>query len=80
MSLYRIVYGKPCHLHMELKHKAYWLLNELDEIRNDEYENSKIHKEKFKEFHDNKILREKNLMLVKKLCFIILDSTCFLES
>jgi hypothetical protein len=65
---------------MELKHKAYWLLNELDEIRNDAYENSKIHKEKFKEFHDNKILREKNLMLVKKLCFIILDSTCFLES
>jgi len=66
---------------MELKHKAYWLLNELDEIRNDAYENSKIHKEKkFKEFHDNKILREKNLMLVKKFCFIILDSTCFLES
>jgi hypothetical protein len=44
---------------MELKHKAYWLLNELDEIRNDAYENLKIHKEKFKEFHDNKILRKK---------------------
>ena len=57
MSLYRIVYGKPCHLHMELKHKAYWLLNELDEIRNDAYENSKIHKARIKEFHDKRILR-----------------------
>jgi len=33
-------------------------INELEEITNDAYENSKIHKAKIKEFHDNRILRK----------------------
>ena len=30
MSLYRIVDGKACHFPLELKHKAYWTLKQLN--------------------------------------------------
>ena len=33
-------------------------INELEEIRNDAYENSRIHKARIKEFHNKKILRK----------------------
>ena len=33
-------------------------INELEEIRNDAYDNSKIHQARIKEFHDKKILRK----------------------
>ncbi|GJZ87794.1 reverse transcriptase domain-containing protein, partial [Tanacetum coccineum] len=70
---YKLVYGKACHLPIELKHKAYWTLkhcnydlvtagdhrkvqmNELNELRDQAYENSLIYKEKTKRIHDSKI-------------------------
>ncbi|GKB67857.1 reverse transcriptase domain-containing protein [Tanacetum coccineum] len=70
---YKLVYGKSCHLPIELEHKAHWALihvnfdlkivgdhrklqlNELNELRDQAYENSLIYKEKTKKLHDSKI-------------------------
>ncbi|GJZ60318.1 reverse transcriptase domain-containing protein [Tanacetum coccineum] len=70
---YKLVYGKLCHLPIELEHRAYWALkhanfdlktagdhrklqlNELNELRDQAYENSLIYKERTKKLHDSKI-------------------------
>ncbi|RDY11590.1 hypothetical protein CR513_03724, partial [Mucuna pruriens] len=46
MSLYWIVFGKACHLLVEIEHHAYWALQELQELYLEAYENSQIYKPK----------------------------------
>jgi len=74
LTPFQMVYGKSCHLPVELEHKAFWALkflnfdkekagerrkihmHQLEEMRNQAYESSRLYKERVKNYHNKKII------------------------
>ncbi|CAA7016391.1 unnamed protein product [Microthlaspi erraticum] len=94
---FSLLYGKSCHLPVEIEYRALWAikllnfdirsaqekrgfdLHELEEIRLDAYESSKIYKERTKAFHDKKICL-KSSRLENMRCFSTQELSCSLGS
>jgi hypothetical protein len=57
MTPFKMVYGKLCHLPVELEHKAYWAIRALYFNMKSAEENVMLYKEKKMLWHDKMILR-----------------------
>ncbi|GJT70297.1 reverse transcriptase domain-containing protein [Tanacetum coccineum] len=82
---FTLVYGKSCHLPVEIEYKAYWALkqcnmdhtaaaknhfmelNELMELGDEAYENTRIYKERTKKWHDSRLRGDKDFKIGEKV-------------
>ena len=52
MSPYQIVFGKPCHLLVEVEHKVYWAIRRINENINEVGLNRKFQINEFEEIRN----------------------------
>nr|XP_034903990.1 uncharacterized protein LOC118041005 [Populus alba] len=53
MSPYRLVYGKPCHLPVEIEHRAYWVIRQFNDNENEVGKNRKLQLDELEELRND---------------------------